>query len=216
MNVLLGCAACSNSCCPRTVHGSPAWCGCGGGRVAEHSPGGADPGKLEGWDVCSLAEFGDTAVSKLSLLFSVLLPGGKHWKTGCPDGALAATGPAQALFSPCPVGEKGISLMQNKESYPSLFLAMHFSVNNEVSNIEYLLNVLWWWLRGAAAAWLHEQVQRFCWLLSRDSEDHRICCFWVRSVSCLLLGRGWLALLLLDCLLLVPQQMLCICLVCKY
>lgn len=67
--------------------------------------------------------------------------------------------------------------MQNKESYPSLFLAMHFSVNNEVSNIEYLLNVLWWWLRGAAAAWLREQVQRFCWLLSRDSEDHRICCF---------------------------------------
>lgn len=121
------------------------------------------------------SEFGDTAVSKLSLLSAAAW--GKALEDRTPDGALAATGPAQALFSPCPVGERGISLMQNKESCPSLFLAMRFSLNNEGTNIEYLLNVLWWWLRGAAAAWLHEQVWRFCWLLRRDSEGHRICCF---------------------------------------
>lgn len=59
-----------------------------------------------------------------------------------PDGALAAASPAQALFSPCPKGQREfVSLMQNKESCPSLFPGMRFSLNNEVTNIEYLLNV---------------------------------------------------------------------------
>lgn len=47
-----------------------------------------------------------------------------------------------------------------------LSLVCFFSLNNEVTNIEYLLSVHWLWLRGAAAAWLHEHVQRLCWVHS--------------------------------------------------
>lgn len=112
-----------------------------------------------GWEPAVWLKSGETAVSRLSLLSAVLLPGGRHWGQdtwwGCGSHCCS-----QALFSPCPVGERGISLMHNKASCPSLFPGMHFSLNNEVTNIEYLLNVLWWWLRGTA--WLHEQVQRFC------------------------------------------------------
>lgn len=98
-----------------------------------------------------MAEFGEAAVSKASLLLQCCCLE-ESTADRAPDGALAATGAAQALFSPRPVGERGISLMQKEESCPSLFPGMHFPLNNEVTNVEYLLHVLWWWFRGAAAA----------------------------------------------------------------
>lgn len=70
-------------------------------------------------------DLGTLSSPKLSLPFAGLGLG-ESAAGQDPDGALAAPGTAQALFSPCPKGERGISLMQNKESCPSAFPGMHF------------------------------------------------------------------------------------------
>lgn len=94
--------------------------------------------------------------------------------------------PAQALFSRCPKGERGISLMQNKEACPFLFPGMHFSLNNEVTNIECLANVRWlWW---AAAAWLHEHSPRLCWF----TVGHCVWLFLKKISKLFYIGKGWL------------------------
>lgn len=203
-------------CCWRTARTAPRRsAGTAGGRVARRSPGVADPQWAWG-EVCGLAGFGDIVVSKPGLPFAVLVLGEGTVGQGCPMGLWQP--PVQPRLCSLPVlrAKEGLVWCKTKNHVLLFCPVMHFSLNNEVTNIEYLLNVHRLWLRGAAAACLHQHVQRLCWVHSGALWGSQIRLFLKKIGKLFVYWEGMAFLLLLDCLLPIPQQILCICFMCKY